>query len=240
MLKAIVTGGSSGIGEATVKLLKEHNVKVFVFDKTMPQKNIQGVEYIICDITNKNEVNENIQNVCRDGLDILINNAGIGTDGNVLESSDAEWHKVLDVNVVGTARMSAAVIPFLKNSSNAAIVNVSSTVSIRGFTNVAVYSASKGAINSLTLAMAADHIKDNIRVNAVVPATVDSPWVERFLNNSKDPENDKKILIDMQPMKRLVSLNEVANAICYLALPLSKSTTATILNVDGGVTGLRI
>lgn len=240
MLKAIVTGGASGIGKATVKLLTELNVKVFVFDLFIPTDLIKDVTYVICDITKNNQINKSMLDVTKDGLDILINNAGVGTGGTVVETTDEEWHNILDVNVIGTARMSAAAIPFLKNSSNAAIVNVSSTVSVKGFNNVAAYSASKGAINALTLAMAADHIKDNIRVNAVLPATADSPWVDRVLNGSNDPEQDRKNLIDMQPMKRLIDINEIAQAICYLALPSSKSTTATMLNVDGGVIGLRI
>jgi NAD(P)-dependent dehydrogenase (short-subunit alcohol dehydrogenase family) len=169
----------------------------------------------------------------------LINNAGIGVIGDVTQASDEDWHKVLDVNVVGTARMSAAAIPFLRKSKSAAIVNVSSTVALGGFSQIVAYSASKGAINALTLAMAADHIREGIRINCVVPATADTPWVERFLQNSPDPKKQKQEIIAMQPMERLVTADEIAHAICYLASPLSSSTTGTILNVDGGVTGVR-
>ncbi len=147
--------------------------------------------------------------------------------------------KGLDVNIVGTARMSAAAIPYLINSKYASIVNVSSTASINGFSELAVYSASKGAINSLTLAMAADCLRKGIRVNCVVPATTDTPWIDRFVQNSKDPQQFKKEIISVQPMQRLVTAYEVASAICYLASPVSASTHGTILNVDGGVTGVR-
>jgi 2-keto-3-deoxy-L-fuconate dehydrogenase len=238
-LVAIVTGGSSGIGEATAKLLQLRGAKVFVFDKNKPINPINNVKYLVCDITNTEDVNKCVNEVSKDGLDILINNAGIGVTGNVTQASDSEWHKVLDVNVVGTARMSAAAIPFLRKSKSAAIVNVSSTVSLGGFSQIAVYSASKGAINALTLAMAADHIREGIRINCVVPATADTPWVERFLQNSPDPQKQKQEIIAMQPMQRLVTAYEIAHAVCYLASPLSSSTTGTILNVDGGVSGLR-
>ena len=238
-LVAIVTGGSSGIGEATAKLLQLRGAKVFVFDKNKPINPINNVKYLVCDITNTEDVNKCVNEVSKDGLDILINNAGIGVTGNVTQASDEEWHKVLDVNVVGTARMSAAAIPFLRKSKSAAIVNVSSTVSLGGFSQIAVYSASKGAINALTLAMAADHIREGIRINCVVPATADTPWVERFLQNSPDPQKQKQEIIAMQPMQRLVTAYEIAHAICYLASPASISTTGTILNVDGGVSGLR-
>ena len=238
-LVAIVTGGSSGIGEATARLLQLRGAKVFVFDKNKPINPINNVKYLVCDITNREDVNKYVSEVSKDGLDILINNAGIGVTGNVIQASDEDWHKVLDVNVVGTARMSAAAIPFLRKSKSAAIVNVSSTVSLGGFSQIAVYSASKGAINALTLAMAADHIREGIRINCVVPATADTPWVGRFLKNSPDPQKQKQEIIAMQPMQRLVTAEEIAHAICYLASPVSISTTGTILNVDGGVSGLR-
>jgi NAD(P)-dependent dehydrogenase (short-subunit alcohol dehydrogenase family) len=238
-LVAIVTGGASGIGEATARLLQLRGAKVFVLDKNKPINPINNVTYIVCDITNKENINKSVSDVAKNGLDILINNAGIGVIGDVTQASDQDWHKVLDVNVVGTARMSAAAIPFLRKSKSAAIVNVSSTVSLGGFSQIAVYSASKGAINALTLAMAADHIREGIRINCVVPATADTPWVERFLQDSVDPKKQKQEIIAMQPMQRLVTPYEIAHAICYLASPLSSSTTGTILNVDGGVTGVR-
>ena len=238
-LVAIVTGGASGIGEATAKLLQSRGGKVFVFDRNQPTNPIIGVTYLICDITNREDVNKSVADVAKNGLDILINNAGIGAVGDVTAGDDAEWHKVLDVNVVGTARMSAAAIPFLRKSKSAAIVNVSSIVATDGFPQRAIYSASKGAVHALTLAMAADHIREGIRINCVVPATADTPWVGRFLKNSPDPQKQKQEIIAMQPMQRLVTAEEIAHAICYLASPVSISTTGTILNVDGGVSGLR-
>ena len=239
-LKAIVTGGASGIGEATALMLKNRGANVCVFDRNQPKDPITGIRYVICDITNRSEVVKHVTDVAKNGLDILINNAGIGATGDVTQATDEEWHKVLDVNIVGTARMSAAAIPFLKNSSNAAIVNVSSIVATDGFPQRAVYSASKGGVHSLTLAMAADHIHDKIRVNCVVPATADTPWVGRLLENSLDPKATQAALIARQPMGRLVTATEIAHAICYLASPLSGSTTGTALNVDGGVGGLRV
>jgi 2-keto-3-deoxy-L-fuconate dehydrogenase len=238
-LVAIVTGGASGIGESTARLIQSRGGKVFVFDKNKPITPINNVTYVLCDITNKDSVNKSVAEIGKSGLDILINNAGIGVTGDVVQATDAEWHKVLDVNIVGTARMSAAAIPYLINSKYASIVNVSSTASINGFSELAVYSASKGAINSLTLAMAADCLRKGIRVNCVVPATTDTPWIDRFVQNSKDPQQFKKEIISVQPMQRLVTAYEVASAICYLASPVSASTHGTILNVDGGVTGVR-
>jgi NAD(P)-dependent dehydrogenase (short-subunit alcohol dehydrogenase family) len=174
------------------------------------------------------------------GIDILVNNAGIGAVGTVEDNDDAEWHGVLDVNVVGMARVSAAALPFLRRSDAASIVNVCSIAALNGLPQRALYSASKGAVLSLTLAMAADHIGDGVRVNCVCPATVGTAWVERLLAAAQDPGAERAALEARQAIGRLVTPEEVARAITYLASPLSGSTTGTVLDVDGGVTRLRV
>lgn len=241
-LSAIVTGGSSGIGHATAKALTERGAKVSVLDLQKPLSAIEGVNYVICDIQNRDSVNASINDIAKkmDGIDIVINNAGIGSTGTVADGDDAEWHRVLDINVVGTARVSSASLPYLRKSKHAAIVNVSSLVAMVGLPQRAIYSASKGAIYSLTLAMASDHVREGIRVNCVLPGTADTPWVGRLLANSADPVATEKALKARQPMGRLVTADEVAFAICYLASPLASSTTGTALGVDGGSVGLRV
>ena len=174
------------------------------------------------------------------GIDILVNNAGIGAVGDVTENGDDEWHRVLDVNVVGIARVTRAAMPHLRESPHAAIVNTCSVVATVGVPQRAVYAASKGAVAALTLAMAADHVADGVRVNAVTPGTADTPWVERLLEQSGDAAAAAEALRARQPMGRLVTADEVAYAIAYLASPMSGSTTGTILSVDGGMSGLRL
>jgi len=173
-------------------------------------------------------------------IDILVNNAGIGAVGDVTENGDEEWHRVLDVNVVGIARVTRAAMPHLRESPHAAIVNTCSVVATVGVPQRAVYAASKGAVAALTLAMAADHVADGVRVNAVTPGTADTPWVERLLEQSGDAAAAAEALRARQPMGRLVTADEVAYAIAYLASPMSGSTTGTILSVDGGMSGLRL
>jgi NAD(P)-dependent dehydrogenase (short-subunit alcohol dehydrogenase family) len=173
-------------------------------------------------------------------IDILVNNAGIGAVGDVTANSDDEWHRVLNVNVVGMARVSRAAIPHLRQSPSAAIVNTCSIAGWAGLPQRALYSTSKGAVAALTLAMAADHVREGIRVNAVMPGTADTPWVGRLLDATDDPDAAAAALRARQPMGRLVSADEVATAICYLASPLSSSTTGTLLAVDGGMMGLRL
>ena len=240
-LVAIVTGGASGIGAAAAALLVERGARVAVLDRS-----IEGVSddvfSVVCDVTDSNQVDASVALVAEHfgALDVVINNAGIGAKGDIAANSEEEWHRVFDVNVVGLARVSRAALPFLRKSDRAAIVNTCSVVAMVGIPNRALYSASKGAVASVTLAMAADHVRDGIRVNAVLPGTADTPWVVRLLDAADDPVAAAAALRARQPMGRLVSAEEVAHAIIYLASPKSGSTTGTLLVVDGGMTGLRV
>ena len=198
--------------------------------------------FIKCDIGDAQSVKDAFAEFSKQSsqLDILINNAGIGSLTTVEHETDEIWQKVLNVNVVGTARVSRAAIPLLRKSKSPAIVNTASIAATDGIPNRAAYSASKGAVLTLTLAMATDHIKDKIRVNAVNPATTDTPWVQRLLNQSEDAAAARDALEARQPMGRLVSPAEIASAIIFLASPLQASVTGTTINIDGGMHSLRI
>ena len=240
-LAAIVTGGASGIGRATAELLASRGAQVAALDLN-PDQVAEPLVGIRCDVTDDESVRAAVAAAAeRFGrLDIVINNAGIGAQGDVAANDDAQWHQVLDVNVVGMARVSRHALPWLRQSPSAAIVNTCSIAAWAGLPQRALYSASKGAVYGLTLAMAADHVREGIRVNAVAPGTVDTPWVGRLLDAAPDPAAERAALQARQPSGRLVSADEVANAICYLASPLSGSTAGTVLAVDGGMYGLRL
>ena len=197
---------------------------------------------LTCDVTDADGVRAAVNEVASrcGGIDIVVNNAGIGAVGDVAANDDDEWHRVFDVNVVGIARVSRAALPHLERSEKAAIVNTSSIAGVLGLPRRALYSATKGAVAALTLAMAADHIKQGIRVNAVLPGTTDTPWVQRLLSQAADAEAAAAALRARQPMGRLVTADEVAHAIAYLASPLSGSTTGVLLHVDGGMGGIRV
>jgi 2-keto-3-deoxy-L-fuconate dehydrogenase len=240
-LAAVVTGGASGIGAATARTLLQRGARVAVLD-LHPDDAPDGALPLACDITDTAAVARAIEAAALefDGFDILVNNAGIGAAGNVAANDEAEWFRVLDVNVVSIARVTRAALPHLQRSSHAAVVNTCSSVAFLGIPDRALYSASKGAVAALTLAMAADHVRDGIRVNAVAPGTADTPWVGRLLGAAPDPEQAAAALRARQPMGRLVTADEVANAIVYLASPNSGSTTGTVLAVDGGMVSLRV
>ncbi|MFH0176913.1 SDR family NAD(P)-dependent oxidoreductase [Streptomyces cacaoi] len=240
-LTAVVTGGASGIGLATARLLAEQGAEVAVLDRE-PAGVPQPLLALKADVTDDASVRAAIEEAAGrfGGLDILVNNAGIGAAGTVEDNSDEQWHHVLDVNVIGMVRTTRAALPYLRRSSHAAVVNTCSIAATAGLPQRALYSAGKGAVLSLTLAMAADHVREGIRVNCVNPGTADTPWVARLLDAADDPEAERAALHARQPMGRLVTAHEVAAAIVYLASPAAASVTGTALAVDGGMQGLRL
>ena len=239
-LAAIVTGGASGIGLATAHLLAARGCRVACLDVNPEvEAPLSGLR---TDVTDDDSVRAAVAEAAGrlGGLDIVVNNAGIGAQGTVTDNDDAEWQRVFDVNVQGLVRVSRAALPWLRDSAHGAIVNVSSIAATAGLPQRALYSASKGAVLSLTLAMAADHVADGIRVNCVTPGTADTPWINRLLAKAGDPAAERAALNARQPIGRLVSADEVAHAIVHLASPLSSATTGTVLAVDGGMQGLRL
>jgi 2-keto-3-deoxy-L-fuconate dehydrogenase len=241
-LVAIVTGGASGIGAATAALLLSRGAKVAVLDRSYSATEHGNLLRVPCDVADTESVNAAVAVVAATfgGIDVLVNNAGIGATGDVAANDDVEWLHVLSVNVIGIARVTRAALPWLRASAHAVIVNTCSVVANVGVPQRALYAASKGAVQALTLAMAADHVTERIRVNGVTPGTADTPWVERLLAQASDAQAAATALRARQPMGRLVTADEVAQAIAYLASPLAGSTTGTLLSVDGGMAGIRL
>lgn len=240
-LTAVVTGGASGIGAAIAGLLQERGASVGVLD--LNAEGLPAGQFgVRCDVSDDASVRAAVSAVAEHfgGLDIVINNAGIGAQGTIEDNSDEEWHRVWDINVLGMVRVSRAALPWLRESSAAAIVNTCSIAATAGLPQRALYGASKGAVLSLTLSMAADHLREGIRVNCVNPGTADTPWVGRLLDSATDPQAERAALEARQPHGRLVSAQEVAAAVAYLASPLAGSTSGTSLAVDGGMQGLRL
>ena len=240
-LVAAVTGGASGIGAAIAAELERGGARVAVLDLriedvTPPQLGFR------CDVADDASVRAAVQATVDHfgGLDIVVNNAGIGAQGTVADNSDEEWARVLDINVIGMVRVTRAALPHLRASRAAAVVNTCSIAATAGLPQRALYSTTKGAVLSLTQAMAADHLREGIRVNCVNPGTADTPWVGRLLDGAADPAAERRALEARQPHGRLVTADEVAGAVAYLASPRSGSTTGVALAVDGGMQALRL
>ena len=174
------------------------------------------------------------------GLDILVNNAGIGAAGTVEDNPDDEWRRVFDVNVLGMVRVARAALPHLRGPGTPRSSTRRSIAATAGLPQRALYSATKGAVLALTLAMAADHVREGIRVNCVNPGTADTPGCGRLLAGAATPTRSAPRSRRASRSGRLVSADEVAAAIAYLAAPASASTTGTVLAVDGGMQGLRL
>jgi len=240
-LTAVVTGGASGIGLATARLLAARGARVACLDLE-PDELPEPFLGLRADVTDDASVRAAIAEVGRllGGIDILVNNAGIGAQGAIEDNPDEEWRRVFDVNVLGMVRVTRAALPYLRRSRAGAIVNTCSIAATAGLPDRVLYSSTKGAVLALTRATAADLAHAGIRVNCVNPGTTDTPWIDRLLSSADDPHTERTALNARQPMGRLITAGEVATAIAYLAGPLSASTTGTDLAVDGGMSGLRL
>jgi NAD(P)-dependent dehydrogenase (short-subunit alcohol dehydrogenase family) len=220
-------------GEATLALVKAEGKAIFVQGDVSLAKDAQGI------------VRETVD--AFGGLDILVNCAGIVIGGRIEDVSEEDYQRVMDVNVKGTFLVSKYAIPHLRasaaGSSRAAgvgraagvIVNVSSILAVKGVPDRGIYAASKGAVLALTKAMAADYIRENIRVNAVCPGTTDTPSLEARLAAFPDPAAAKAAFTARQPMGRLGTSEEIAQAVLFAACDEAGFMTGAVINIDGGM-----
>lgn len=239
-LRILVTGGGSGIGRATASAFLELGARVAVLDLD-PSGAPTGAEQITVDLQDRPATTAAVDEAAArlDGLDVVVNNAGISAVGDVTANDDEQWARTLSVNVTAIARVSAAALPHLRESAHPCIINMSSIAATAGLQERVLYSATKGAVQAMTMAMATDHVREGIRVNCVNPGTVATEFVERMLQGFPDPVAERKALDARQPTGRMVTPQEVAASVVFLADPRNASTTGTSLTVDGGMQGLR-
>ncbi|MFL6824539.1 MAG: SDR family oxidoreductase [Xanthobacteraceae bacterium] len=239
----IVTGGGSGIGRATALLFADEGARVVVADKRNAQavaaecaaKGAIAVEAdVACTADVKRMIEATVERFHR--LDVLVNNAGYGITGSVVETEEDAWDALMAVNVRGVFLCCKYAIPVMKRNGGGTIVNTASVVAAIGIANRAAYCASKGAVAALTRAIAIDHVGDGIRCNAIAPGTIDTPYFADILAKSADREAARKALAARQLLGRLGTPEEIAAGILFLASDESRFATGTILTLDGGMT----
>jgi len=228
-MRALVTGAGSGIGAAVARRLADDGFDITVADldpSTIAEE--LGATGIRLDVREESEVEP-----AMNGVDVLVNAAGIGSTTNAPDTPLSVWEDVFAVNARGTFLCCKHAIPTMIARGGGAIVNIASVAAFVGLRNRAAYCASKGAVVSLTRALAVDHVNDGIRVNAVCPGTVDSPWVRRLVDESGESLDE---LTARQPLGRLGTVEEIAEAVAYLASDAASFVTGSVLVIDGGLT----
>ena len=241
----LVTGAGSGIGRATALAFAREGAAVAAADVSLPKAEGVAAEAaaaggralaVACDVSNPDDCSRAVREVesALGPLDVLVNNAGVGASGTVLTTDEATWDRLTRVNVKGTYLMSRAALAVMVPRRRGAIVNAGSIAGIRAVADRAAYVTTKFAVVGLTKAMALDHVKDGIRVNAVCPGTTMTPWIDERLAEAPDPKAAMAALVARQPMGRLGTAEEMAAAYLFLASDESAFTTGSTLVVDGG------
>ena len=233
--KAVVTGGSSGIGKAIAETLDEKGAEVFIVDlNENPSHKKKGIHTILADITQGDEINKSLAYLPKN-IDILVNNAGIGFVGNIEQTKEEDFDRLYKVNVKGVFNCVKSILPRMKNKGGV-IVNMASIVSHIAVKERLAYTTTKGAVSAMTNAIAKDYLSDGIRCNSVSPARVHTPFVDDYLEKNY-PGKEKEMfdnLSQTQPIGRMAKPQEVADLVLYLCSDEASFITGTDFPIDGG------
>jgi meso-butanediol dehydrogenase/(S,S)-butanediol dehydrogenase/diacetyl reductase len=244
---SIITGAGSGIGRTTALLFAVEGAKVIVADidaragsETVEKIREKGGEasFIETDVTEpasvQSMVKRSVENYGQ--LNVLVNVAGIFTGGDVVQTSETDWNRILRVNLDGIFICMKYCIPAMISSGGGAIVNIASEAGLVGIANQVAYNVSKSGVIALTRSTAVDFAHKNIRVNCVCPGRVLTPLVEKVIGDSKNPVETRKALSEDRPLMRMGSPEEIAAGILFLCSDDVKYAIGTVLAIDGGYT----
>lgn len=246
---ALVTGASRGIGRATAVALAREGVKVALLardeDEASGQEAVAACQaagsealWLAADVASEEQVRAAFDRLDEQWgrLDVLVNNAGIYTKGDVLSTSLDDWERVQSVNVTGAFLCAKYAVPLMQRSGGGSIINVASEAGLVGIPGQLAYNVSKGALIAMTRSMAVDLAAELIRVNCVCPGTTLTPLVEESVSRDAEPEKLLAHLGNIRPAGRLGTPEEIAGAIVYFAADHARYTTGAVLSVDGGYT----
>ena len=242
---AVITGAKSGIGLATALRFCAEGAKVVAADVRDTRPEVDSIAanggdafFVQTDVSSESAVHELIgQTVSKYGrIDVLVNNAGIELARRITETTEAEWDRLIGVNLKGVFLCSKAAVIEMRQTGGGVIVNVASELGLVGGAEIAAYCATKGGVIQLTKAMAIDHAADNIRINCICPGPINTPLLDRIIASSADPEKERRITEEKTLMKRLGEPAEIANVILFLASKESSYMTGSLVIVDGGLT----
>ena len=242
---AVITGAGSGIGKAIAELFAQHGATVIVADlnehsgnQLADQINHQGGTARFCqlDVTDEQQCNQTIKQTLEGfgKIDVLVNNAGIGHVGSILETSHEELQKLLQVNMMGTFNMARATLPSMMEKRSGSIINMASIGGVVGVRDRFAYCASKFGVVGMTKAMALDHARDGIRTNCICPGRVETPFVQARIQEYPDPEKAYAEMAASQPVGRMARPDEIAAAALYLASPQAAMVNGSCQMIDGG------
>jgi NAD(P)-dependent dehydrogenase (short-subunit alcohol dehydrogenase family) len=243
--RAIVTGAGAGIGRAIAIRLSGEGALVALadLDEQAAERvatEIEGKKTLVrqTNVTRAEEVEALVRGVVEEwgGLDVLVNNAGIGVAATAPETSEEDWDRQMDVNLKGTFFGIKYAVPAMRDSGGGSIINMASIAALVGIPDRAAYCAAKGGILALTRAAAIDHVSEGIRINCIAPGTVETPWIERITAGYDDPEEARARMQARQPHGRFVQPEEIAAMAAYLASDESASCVGACMVVDGGMT----
>jgi NAD(P)-dependent dehydrogenase (short-subunit alcohol dehydrogenase family) len=242
---AIITGGASGIGRATAALFAQEGAAVAILDVNAEAGKAAAAEiqasggkaiFIPCNVAKAEDCQAAVEQTAAafGGVNILVNNAGIIRRATVISTTEEEWERVMAVNVKSVFLMSKYAIPYMEKAGGGSIINNSSAWGLKGGGNAVSYCASKGAVANMTRAMAIDHGKQNIRVNAICPGDTDTPMLRNEAKQLGQVEERFMAEAAQRPLGRYAQPVEIAQAALYLASEASSYVTGALLVVDGG------
>jgi NAD(P)-dependent dehydrogenase (short-subunit alcohol dehydrogenase family) len=239
---AIVTGAGSGIGRACALALAREGARIALIGRRQDRLEAVAREIgnnalvVAADVSKKPDIDRMVEQTVANfgGLNILVNNAGVLHPGTVEQVTEQQWDETFNVNVRGVWLLSRAVLPHLRKAGGGSIINIASVLGINGVRNRACYAPSKGAVVLLTKCMAIDHGHENIRVNAICPAFVETDLTAAVLRKAPDPEAMRRERISAHPIGRLGQPQDIAGMAVYLASDESSWVTGAVFPVDGG------